>query len=467
VLGLLASGRVSALAAGLTGLCLTLITVVTWAQMPWPSLTHHATIGLWMSWLVVSIIATGMFFHRCTLTREPPAQSDFPSQTLTPRRLWSVCFLLAPFAESVTGFGVGYIIAVAALRRLGLNGLPCLLLGLFSQSLVPWGALAVGTTVGAALAAVPAAEMGLRTAVLQGPIHLLYLVAYWRLAAQAGVTVSLSDKVDDLLWTVALIVGVCLTNALADVEIAAAAPTAALLTLRYLRDERPRLSAVGDMLVRQSPYVMLTLALCATRLIPSLGQWLKPIGLMKPFEGQPGFSPLYAPAFWLAAIGVIVLAQTGAGPKKVLIDTLKGGWRACLVTIAFVVMAQLYVGSGMAQFIAAAMQETAGRAAVASVPLFAAVAGFLTGSGAASNAMLMPMLIALASALSLDGAWLAAIQNSVCANLSMLSPMRVSMGAAVLGLAGSEGLLYRRAWPLALPSLIVGLMAVLYLSLSA
>ena len=29
-----------------------------------------------------------------------------------PRRLWSVCFLLAPFAESVTGFGVGYIIAL-------------------------------------------------------------------------------------------------------------------------------------------------------------------------------------------------------------------------------------------------------------------------------------------------------------------------------------------------------------------
>jgi lactate permease len=49
----------------------------------------------------------------------------------------------------------------------------------------------------------------------------------------------------------------------------------------------------------------------------------------------------------------------------------------------------------------------------------------------------------------------------------MLSPMRVSMGAAVLGLAGSEGLLYRRAWPLALPAVIVGLMAVLYLSLSA
>jgi hypothetical protein len=38
--------------------------------------------------------------------------------------------------------------------------------------------------------------------------------------------------------------------------------------------------------------------------------------------------------------------------------------------------------------------------------------------------------------------------------------MRVSMGAAVLGFAGSEGMLYRKAWPLALPALIVGMVAV-------
>ena len=89
--------------------------------------------------------------------------------------------------------------------------------------------------------------------------------------------------------------------------------------------------------------------------------------------------------------------------------------------------------------------------------------GFLTGSGAAANAMLMPMETALARALALDPAWIAAVQNSVTANLTMLSPIRVSMGAAILALSTSDAALYRRAWPLALPPLVTGVAVVLAL----
>src|SRR5260221_12237015 len=117
-------------------------------------------------------------------------------------------------------------------------------------------------------------------------------------------------------------------------------------------------------------------------------------------------------------------------------------------------MAELYVGSGMAAAIADALHGAAGRYAVLGVPLFAAVSGFLTGSGAAANAMVMPMEIALGHALALDPAWIAAIQNSVTTNLTMLSPIRVSMGAAILALAASDAALYRKAWLLAMPRLL-------------
>ena len=60
-------------------------------------------------------------------------------------------------------------------------------------------------------------------------------------------------------------------------------------------------------------------------------------------------------------------------------------------------------------------------------------------------------------------AWIAAVQNSVCTNLTMLSPIRVSMGAAILALATSDAVLYRRAWPLAIPALLTGLAAILIL----
>ncbi len=471
VLGLLASGRASALVAGLAGLAATLAAsaVIVTQQQGGAALAglflRETSAGLWLSWHVIAIIAAGMFFYRCQQARG--AAANGATLEANPRRLWAVCFLLAPFAESVTGFGVGYIIALAALRRLGLGGMSALLLGLYSQSLVPWGALATGTTVGATLAGLTPNELGLSSALLQIPIHAMYLGLYWRFAREAGFATTAAQKLDDALWTVLLLGLVWLANRYTDVEIAGAAPTAFLLAVRFWRDERPDVARLKSALHANAPYVALTLALCATRLVPPLRDFLKPLWSMRPFENQPAFAPLYAPGFWLVSIGVIVVWLARAPLGRVLAETGKGAWRSCAVTLLFVVMAEFYVGSGMAQTIAEALRAVAGRDAAASVPLFAAVGGFLTGGGSAANAMLMPMVTALARAIAVDPAWIAAIQNSVCTNLTMLSPIRVSMGAAILALSTSDAVLYRRAWPLALPPLLTGIAAVLVLLASS
>ncbi len=461
VLGLLASGRAGALAAGLVGLAATIAV----AGAVSGALANLATLllreipaGLWLSGQVIAIIATGIFFHRCQQARGAAAAG--PTLEVTPRRLWAVCFLIAPFAESVTGFGVGYMIALAALTRLGLGGLPALLLGLYSQSLVPWGALAIGTTVGATLAGLAPNQLGLGAAVLQVPIHALYLLLYWRFAREAGVRVPPAQKRDDVGWTIALLALVWLANRYGDVEIAGAAPTALLAALRFWRDERPDAPRLRAALRTNAPYVALTLALCATRLVPPLRDFLKPLWAFRPYDDQPAFAPLYAPGFWLLSIGIVVLVLARASIVRTVAATAKSAWRSCAVTLVFVLMAELYVGSGMAQQIAEAMRANVGRAAMIVVPLFAGVGGFLTGGGSAANAMLMPMVTALARALALDAAWIAAIQNSVCTNLTMLSPIRISMGAAILSLVASDGALYRRAWPLAVPPLVVGVAAV-------
>jgi lactate permease len=463
VLGLLASGRASALVAGLAGLAATLAASATLVMPDGPAAVaalfrREVPAGLWLSWHVVAIIVTGLFFHRANLARAS-AGGDAALEA-TPRRLFSVCFLLAPFAESVTGFGVGYIIALTALRRLGIGGMPALLLGLYSQSLVPWGALAIGTTVGATLAGMTPNELGLASAVLQVPIHALYLLLYWRFARDAGVEVPTLQKLDDLLWTALLLALIWGANRISDVEIAGAAPCALLLAVRFWRDERPDAARMRTTLAAAAPYVALTLALCATRLVPPLRDVLRPLWAMKPYENQPAFAPFYAPGFWLLLIGIVVALAARAPLGRIAGEALRGSWRACAVTVAFVVMAEFYVGSGMATAIAEALRAAAGRGAALGVPLFAAVGGFLTGSGAAANAMLMPMETALARAVAVDPAWIAAIQNSVTTNLTMLSPIRVSMGAAILALSTSDAVLYRRAWPLALPPILVGVAAV-------
>ena len=81
--------------------------------------------------------------------------------------------------------------------------------------------------------------------------------------------------------------------------------------------------------------------------------------------------------------------------------------------------------------------------------------------------MLMPMQAALAAKTHLPLDWVAAVQNSVTTNFTMLSPIRVSMGAAILALAGGDGAVYRRAWPLALPPLLVGVATILVMLLKS
>lgn len=460
VIGLLASGRTSSLVAGLSGLAATLAVALAAFGADGRLLAREIPAGLWLSWHVIAIIGAGMFFHRCLQARSSVADGE---TIATPRRLWPVCFLLAPFAESVTGFGIGYILALAALRRLGLGGLPALVLGLYSQSLVPWGALAIGSTVGATLAGMTLNEMGLASAVLQVPIHALYLLFYWRFAREAGVPVPMAQKLDDALWTALLLGAIWLFNRYSDAEIAGGAATALLLALRFWRDERPDGAGIAAALHRHAPYVALTLILCATRLVPPLRDLLKPLWALRPYDNQPAFAVFYTPAFWLVAIGIVVAISARASLLRLVGEAAKGAWRACAVTLAFVVMAELYVGTGMAQAIAEALRGGAGRGAAFGVPLFAAIGGFLTGSGAGGNAMLMPMVTALAKAVAIDTSWVAAVENSVCTNLTMLSPIRVSMGIALLGMTGMDGALYRKAWPLALPPIGVGVAAILVL----
>jgi lactate permease len=97
------------------------------------------------------------------------------------------------------------------------------------------------------------------------------------------------------------------------------------------------------------------------------------------------------------------------------------------------------------------------------VPVFAAVAGFLTGTGAAANAMLMPMVTALSAQAGVSVPWMAAVQATVSTNLTLLSPMRVAMGIAFDEGRTSEAALYRAARVLAGPALLAGAAAVVLL----
>ena len=136
----------------------------------------------------------------------------------------------------------------------------------------------------------------------------------------------------------------------------ASVAAALLLAVRFWRDERPDMARLKSALHANAPYVALTLALCATRLVPPLRDFLQPLWALRPFDNQPTFAPLYAPGFWLVSIGLVVVWLARAPLSRVLAETGRAAWRSCAVTLAFVVMAEFYVGSGMATAIAEALR---------------------------------------------------------------------------------------------------------------
>jgi lactate permease len=447
VILLIASRRVGVLAAGGAGWGLAVAAAALLLRPDLSDLAHFAVAqtlaGAWLAWQVVAVILAGMFFYHAIRRHEAA-----PRRPFSHRSLFTVCFLLGPFAESATGFGVGCIIAMAALLRMGLGGVPAVVLALFSQMLAPWGALAVGTMIGASLSGQSDMNLAAASALLSGPLLMGYLLVYWRCAAEAGHPVPARQRLDDVLWTLALALALAATSRVVPAELGCIAAASGLLVLRYMRDERPNLPALGRTACHVAPYAALTLILIVTRLVPPLAHRLQAVLVFRPFPDLPAFAPLYNPSFWLVAVGLGFLLGTRRRGEivPVLAETARVGWRPVAITLLFVATAQILGAAGAAQLIGAALHQGLGPATLLAAPLLGAIGGFLTGSNAASNSMMMPVQAAMGAG---NGLWAAAILNTAACNFTLLSPSRVSMALALATPRAAESAAYRAAWPVA------------------
>lgn len=179
VLVLVGSGRATSAVAATVGAALAIAVSLLAAPVPFgpADAAAQAARGAWLAWLVVAVILGGLFFKEAASAPAQAApQAEVPARARR-RRLFSTCFLIGPFAEAATGFGVGLVATAAPLRALGLAPVHVVVFGLFSQTMVPRGAFANGTLVGAYLSGVAPADLGVRSALLTGlnqgrPLHL-------------------------------------------------------------------------------------------------------------------------------------------------------------------------------------------------------------------------------------------------------------------------------------------------------
>src|SRR5215216_4638698 len=84
---------------------------------------------------------------------------------------------VAPFFESVTGFGVAVVISAPILLAAGFSPLRAAVLSSWGQCAVPWGALGVGTVIGAHLAGMGFGMLSDASAFLSLPLFPVYGVA--------------------------------------------------------------------------------------------------------------------------------------------------------------------------------------------------------------------------------------------------------------------------------------------------
>jgi lactate permease len=442
---LLASGRVRPASACAAAILLTL--PAAWRVAPGatlaPFLLRSLEQGLWLAIVPVGIIAGGLVYHAAVGARDAPRGA-------TTDTLFVAAFLLGPFMETVTGFGVGCVFALGIIRAAGLSGPRAAAIALLTQALIPWGGLGPGTALGAALAAVPAQEMAARNAAMLAVTLPFLLALFWRWTAAEGHAVPARDKAAQFLWVLAVGGSLIAWHHAAPWEMCGLLATGCVLAVKLLWRDPPRtatalLAALGTAF----PYLLLAACLLASRL------WENPPSLGLVADLPPIAANSAVVVLWLVAL---MLLARGPTPFVALRAALSRAGRPALALLGFVLFSRVLAAAQVPQGLAGALTGLLGRAAPYASPMLAGIAGFFAGTNVGSNAAMMPLQAALGHAARLGPLVLPTVQNGTL--FLILSPQLTAIASGVLADGTRPAGIWRVAWPVFPLGLAIGLAAI-------
>ena len=330
-------------------------------------------------------------------------------------RVLLVVLGVVPFAESVTGFGVGAIIGVPLLLGMGFGPGRAAVLALLGFVTVPWGALAPGTLIASRLTGVGFTELGVRSALLSLPViavcglAALVIGTGWGPAGRRAGSLALTGGT---LWLGILGANRALGTPLAGALGALAAIGAALLLARRAEGRLPGARPV----LAAWPYGLLL----ALLLLGQAGTAL---------TGGPVAVILGSAATWLL---VTCLVTARGGGRTALFASLPRWRPVALTTAAFLALGALMAASGMAAALAGA-GAPAGDAYAGLAPWLGGVGGFLTGSNAGANALFATAQAEAARQTGLPVIDVVALQNVGAGLTTMASAARIQLTLSLLG----------------------------------
>lgn len=440
LVGLLLSGRagpVPAVLAALVAAVPAVLLSLPEGASPPGFLAEETARGAFLALKPIGVVAGGLLFH-AAVVRDAPADAGRAAE---PRRIFVATLIAGAFLESVTGFAVGAVFAISALRGMGLRGPPAGAMALLALTLVPWGGLGPGTALGAALIGLPAQEVAAATAWPNAAWLPLLGPVLWRLCAAAGVEVPAGERLVQTL--VLCVVGglLVLSHALFPFEVAGIVATGLPLLVLLWRLDPPRDGAGWRAAARAlAPYAGLTAALLLARGWAGAPAWT-------PFADLPGFPLTHvAVVLWLVAGALLLRRPDAAAAARGALARAK---RPALVMLLYVVLARWLAGAGIAGALAQAAAEGLGPLAPYAVPVLGLAAGMVTGSNVGSNAALMPVQAALGAAAGMPPLLAPALHNFAGAAGAGVS---FAVSALVCGVM-ADGTRPAQLWRLLAPAL--------------
>jgi lactate permease len=402
-------------------------------------LAEEALRAVFLGLQPVGVLCGGLLFHTAVVRLSSGGRA---AEAATPRRILAATLLGGAFVESVTGFAVGAVFALASLRRMGLRGAPAGALSLLALTLVPWGGLGPGTALGAALIGVPGQAAALASAWPNAAWLLVLAPVLWRVSAAAGVPVPGREKLAQL-GLMAVVAAILLgANLALPYEVAGILASGIPLLWVLWRLDPPRDAASWHRaLVALAPWAGLTAALLLAR------SW-HGAPAFKPYAALPALPITHvAVVLWVVSLLLLALRPAAAGAAAA---TLARARRPALAMLLYVLLGRWLAGSGVAAALADAASGALGPFSAYAMGPLGLVSGMVTGSNVGSNAALMPVQAALGLAAGLAPAFTAGLHNFSGAAGAGMSFAGTAMICGLL----ADGTRPVQIWRLLLPSIL-------------
>jgi lactate permease len=353
----------------------------------------------------------------------------------TPRLVVLVVLGITPFAESITGFGVGAVIAIPILLAAGLAPARAAICGLLGFVAVPWGALAPGTLIAAQLARVDFHELGVLSAILSLPVYLV--CGFAALTVVVGLGGAWRRSWDIVGVSLLLWLSVWGANQLLGTQLAGAVG-AAVATAGYLvaatRTEWVRVTFSARLRTCLAPYAVLCGFVCLGRLVQAV---------------LPASAPelvsraVASPALWLLVTCLLlgVILRRLPVPDRLAATcfpvAVRKWFAVAVATAGFLFLGSIMTDSGISATLAEA-GATLGAGYLPIVPVVGAIGGFLTGSNSGANAMFASSQALAAHTLGTSPVLVVALNNVAGSMATMASSPRIALATGLVSVVPAE-----------------------------